>query len=184
MSLFLYKQFNFKDGILHPLFVDREQEVPVGVWLTAQVARRNAMGKVLSKLGPLAFRPGWHLCEVPYAPHIGIKEDGKIKYMHDNTVWCLVEVYDEVDYTIDAHARGVRNGKFIARDACLDTLPVNGYYWYNTNPTAFGNWAIAHRIRVIRILDDDEVEDICWKQFGIHSQPHRPGHKFTLQKGA
>lgn len=171
----MYKQFKIdKNGVLHPLFVNANEDIPVGEWLTAVEGERTASGKVKSKLGELAYRPGWHLSEAPYAPHIGIKEDGEIKYMKDDCVWAECEIYDAIDYTEEAHKRGIhRNGKFVARDACLDRLPVDGYYFYNTNPNAFGNWVIAHRIRVTKVLTDAEVESICWTRFGVHAQPHR-----------
>ena len=41
--------------------------------------QKTGRKKVKSKLGPLAYRPGWHSGDVPYASHIGVKDaDGKI----------------------------------------------------------------------------------------------------------
>ena len=171
-----YKQFRIDEsGNLHPLFVFAEETIQIGKWLTAKEGKRTPTGKVKSKLGPLAYRPGWHLSEAPYAPHIGLKEDGKIKYMHPNTVWAECEVCEVNDYTLEAHERGMRNGKFSTQRACLDHLPENGFYWFTTNPNAFGNWLITDRMKVNRVLSDDEVEEICWKQFGIHAQPRKVG---------
>ena len=172
--IIMYKQFRQdKSGKLHPLFVFPTDDVAIGEWLKAKEGMRNDKGGVKSKLGSLAYRPGWHLSEAPYAPHIGIKENGEIKYMHDDTVWAEVEVYDGINYTLDAKQAGVKNGKFNPRDAYLRKIPKDGYYWYNTNPNAYGNWMIADRIRVKRVLTDDEVEKICWTRFHIHGQPHR-----------
>lgn len=169
-----YKQFRIdKSGKLHPLFVFANEVIPVGEWLIAKEGPRTETGKVKSKLGPLAYRPGFHLSEAPYAPHIGVKENGKIQYQRPDTVWALCEVNDENDYTLEAHANGMRNGKFIAQRACLNRIPDNGFYYYNTNPTAYGNWLITDRIKVLKVLTDDEVEGICWKQFGIHAQPKK-----------
>ena len=169
-----YKQFRMdKSGNLHPLFVFANETVPVGKWLVAKPGILTDNGKVKSKLGPLAYRPGWHLSEVPYAPHIGVKENGVIRYMRPDTVWAMCEVNDVNDYTIEAHSYGMRNGKFDARKACLPRIPENGYYWFNTNPSAFGNWLITDKIKVLKVLTDDEVEQICWTQFGIHAQPRK-----------
>ena len=169
-----YKQFRIDNlGNLHPLFVFSNETIPVGKWIVAKEGPRTEAGKVQSKLGPLAYRPGWHLSEAPYAPHIGIKENGKVKYMKHDTVWALCEVDDTVDYTALAHANGIRNGKFSAQRACLNHLPTDGFYWYTTNPNAFGRWLIAERIRVLTVLSDKDVEEICWKQFGIHAQPRK-----------
>jgi len=170
-----YKQFRIdKSWNLHPLFVDTKRTIPLGVWLKAEEGPRNENGKVISKLGPLSYRPGWHLSEAPYAPHIGLKdESGKVRWMHPHTVWCECEVCDVNDYTLEAHENGMRNGKYSAQRACLDHLPENGFYWYTTNPTAFGNWLITDRMRVNRILSDEEVEDIMWTRYGMHAQPRK-----------
>lgn len=171
-----YKQFRLdKSGQLHPLFVFHNDIIPIGKWLVAKSADHDENGKIKSKLGPLAYRPGWHLSEAPYAPHIGLKENGKVKWMHPNTVWAECEVYDEQDYTWLAHLNGTNGNRFNPQKACLDHIPWGGYYWYTTNPNAFGNWLIAERIKVLRVLSDAEVEDICWKQFGIHAQPRKVG---------
>lgn len=176
-----YKQFRIdKSGNLHPLFVFANETIPVGEWITAKEGERTKQGKVKSKLGPLAYRPGWHLSEAPYAPHIGIKENGKIKYMKPDTVWAECEVLNEKNWTLDARKNGItpsKSGnelyKFNPQKACLDFLPINGFYWYTTNPNAFGRWLIAHKIKVLKVLTDAEVEDICMTQFGIHSQPRK-----------
>ena len=169
-----YKQFRIdKSGKLHPLFVYANETIPVGVWLTAKEGPRTENGKVKSKLGPLAFRPGFHLSEIPYAPHIGLKEDGKVKYMKPDTVWAVCMVNDTINYTKKARKNGVRNGKLDLRNACLSTIPDDGFYWYNTNPNAFGSWLITDKILVVKVLTDEEVEDICWNQFGIHAQPRK-----------
>ena len=168
-----YKQFRIdKSGNLHPLFVFANETIPVGEWIVAKEGPRTENGKVKSKLGPLAYRPGWHLSEAPFAPHIGVKENGKIKYMKPDTVWAECKVCGN-DYTELALQQGMRNGKLNSREACLPILPYNGFYWYTTNPNAFGRWLIAHTIKVMRVLTDAEVEEICWNQFGIHSQPRK-----------
>lgn len=169
-----FKQFRIdKSGNLHPLFVFANETIPIGEWLTAKEGERLNNGKVKSKLGSLAYRPGWHLSEAPYAPHIGIKENGKVKYMKPDTVWALCEVNDHINYTTEAHANGFRNGKFSAQRAYLDRIPENGFYWYTTNPNAFGRWLIAGSMRVLRVLTDDETEQIMWHLFGIHAQPRK-----------
>ena len=179
--MLMYKQFRIdKSGKLHPLFVFANEEIPVGEWLTAKEGEQTENGKVKSKLGPLAYRPGWHLSEAPYAPHIGVKEDGKIKYMRPDTVWALCEVADGKNWTIEARKNGITPCndknilyKFNAQKACLKHIPYGGYYWYTTNPNAFGRWMIAEKIKVIRVLTDAEVEDICWNQFKVHAQPRK-----------
>lgn len=169
-----YKQFRIdKHGNLYPLFVFANEEIEVGKWLFAKEGQRTETGKVKSKLGPLAYRPGWHLSEAPYAPHIGIKENGKVTYQRPDTVWAECDVFDEKDWTMKARANGMRGKRFDPRKACLDHIPYGGFYWFTTNPNAFGNWLIAEKIKVNKVLTDDEVEEICWKKFGIHAQPRK-----------
>ena len=169
-----FKQFRMdKSGNLHPLFVYADEIIPIGEWLMAKEGPRQENGKVKSKLGGLAYRPGWHLSEAPYAPHIGIKENGKVKYMKPDTVWALCEVSDAVDYTPEAVTNGWQNGKFSAQRAYLNRIPENGYYWYTTNPNAFGRWMIAGKIRVLKVLTDEETENYMWSRYGIHAQPRK-----------
>lgn len=69
-----YKLFRVdprQPGKLFPLFVNANDEVPIGKWLEATAGASAGKGKVKSKLGPLAYRPGWHAGDVPLATHIG-----------------------------------------------------------------------------------------------------------------
>lgn len=150
-----YKLLRMDRGKLYPLYVLSNKEVPVGVWLDAKEGDRLTNGKVKSKLGPLQFRPGWHLSDIPLAVHIGIKEDGMIKYMHDDEVWCECEYSDEIDYQSEVK----KNGK--GKKAMMDTIPVNGFYRYKTSPMMLGTWIIAGSMKVIRVLSDAEVGRIC-----------------------
>ena len=63
-----------KDGSLGPLFINRKQRVPVGVWLDAEDKPTKG----------LAHRPGWHCTLAPVAPHLSEKD----------RVWVVVEIED------------------------------------------------------------------------------------------
>jgi len=70
-----YKLFRQrKDGSLGPLFINQRQRIEPGVWLPAEAHRKKGF----------AFRPGWHCCLTPNAPHLS--ETGR--------VWCKVLVDD------------------------------------------------------------------------------------------
>lgn len=56
-----------------------------------------------------------------------------------------------------------KRGVIIPKNAQLDYVPVGGYYKYKTNPTMFDAWIISGEIRIIRIVPDAEVEEICSK---------------------
>ena len=160
-----YKLFRVKGGKLYPLYIHTDQEIPVGVHLEAQESEKTPRGKVRSKLGELAYRPGWHLTEIPFAGHIGKRQpDGSLHQAMD-TVWCEVEYDDAVDYNTAAHAAST-----IRRDQCLRHVPVNGYYWYKTNASAKVNWLISGGIKVIRRLTYEEVAEIC-RSHGVEPQP-------------
>ena len=162
-----YKLLRMRSGKLYPLFVLSDQEIPIGVWLDAKEGERLTNGKVKSKLGPVQFRPGWHLSDIPLAVHIGIKEDGVIKYMHSDNVWCECEYSDEIDYQSEVE----KNGK--GYKAMMDTIPVNGFYRFKTSPSMLGKWIIAGRMKINRVLSDKEVEEICL-QNGYNPLPRKP----------
>ena len=120
-------------------------------------------GKVKSKLGPLRYRPGFHINDVaPYVSHIGQKVNGKITYMRPDTVWAMVEYCIDHDYCEEAEANGISaSGKFNYIKADLDYIPKHGSYRYKTSPVMTGEWIIAGEMKVIKILSDQEVKEIC-----------------------
>ena len=61
-----------KDGTLGPLFIGRKIVIPVRKWVKAKAIRTPGF----------AFRPGWHACSTPSAPHL--TEKGR--------VWCQVSL--------------------------------------------------------------------------------------------
>lgn len=157
-----YKLFRkTKDGNLHPLYVKANEITRIGEWLPAECGQMTEDGHVKSKLGDLAYRPGWHLNEdAPYVSHIYSMHKGK-KYLKDNCVWCEVE-YGGTDYQDEANECGRnKKGKVIAKNAYLKRIPEGGYYRYKTSPNMTGAWIIAGSIKVIREMTDEEVIEIC-----------------------
>jgi|TARA_R110002124_G_scaffold4160_1_gene25583 hypothetical protein len=155
---------------LFPLFVDSKSPVDIGSWVDAKIGEQAGGGKVKSKLGPLAFRPGWHGGDYPVATHIGGKSDpslNKPDIRPDNQVWAEVEFPDDVDWQTEAMSRasvvksGPRKGEINLREAHItDQLPTGGFYRYKTNPNMQGNWLIGGSMKVNRVLNDSEVEAI------------------------
>lgn len=150
----------------------------MGVWIEAKSGEIMPDGKVNSRLGHLCFRPGWHLSELPYATHIGKKSDGAIKYMHDDEVWCECEYSAETSYQELADANGWHGTKFVERDAYIKDVPVDGYYMFKTSPVMYGKWIIAGKIKVNRVLTDDEVSRICAKH-GLVPMLHKDGFDYS-----
>ena len=147
-------------GKLFPLFVLADKPTPIGEWVSAECGERIG-DKVKSKLGLLAFRPAWHLSDIPLAVHIGVKgESGSIEYMNPEHVWCEVSYKDDVDYQPLADERGVINGKFSPKKAYLDYVPVNGCYKYKTSPNQLGEWIMAGEIFIHKVMTDEEVRNV------------------------
>lgn len=171
-----------KDGKLYPLYVNTETSTPIGKWIEAECGELKSNGKVKSKLGDLAFRPGFHLSNLPYAPHIGRKgESGNIEFMNEDHVWCECEYITDVDYQSLVNENGRnKKGIVIPKNAYMKEIPVCGFYRYKTNPNMYGDWIITGAIKLIRILSDDEVANILISH-GIKPMP-RFGDEIDLQK--
>lgn len=67
-----YKLFRKRqDGSYGSLFINASQRLVPGVAYKAEAHKRKGY----------AFRPGWHICRTPHAPHLSER----------NRVWCKVE---------------------------------------------------------------------------------------------
>lgn len=149
---------------LYPLYVLANKETPIGVWMNAESGPTTESGHVKSRLGELAYRPGWHINgETPYVMHIFSVHNG-VKYMRDDCVWCEVEYHDDVNYQDEADANGINKyGRLVKRDAYLKHVPENGFYRYKTTGNMYGEWIIAGEMKVNRIMTDEEVKILCNK---------------------
>ena len=151
-------------GKLFPLFVDANTPVEMGKWINAKEGEM-AQGKVKSKIGPLAYRPGWHAGDLPIATHIGEKSDPTLTapdLRPENHAWAEVEMPNDVDWQTEATKRGTNaQGKLVPVKAHItDQIPVGGHYRYKTNPNMTGNWLIGGSMKVNRVLNDKEVSKI------------------------
>lgn len=170
-----YKLFRTDaEGNLYPLFVDANTPIPKNEWLQAKAGELSKEGKVKSKIGKLAYRPGWHAGDTPNASHIGGKavkgKTGKKDppdYRKPNQVWAVVEMGDDVDWQSVANSRapivksGVNKGKPMARQAHItDQIPMRGHYRYKTNPNMQGEWLIGGEVKVLGTIDSQQVQDI------------------------
>jgi hypothetical protein len=162
-----YKLFRVHEkhpGKLFPLFVDSNTPVEMGKWIDAKEGEM-ANGKVKSKIGPLAYRPGWHAGDLPVATHIGEKSDSSLTapdVRPANHAWAEVEMPNDVDWQTEANSRGVnKQGRLIASRAHItDQLPKGGHYRYKTNSNMTGNWLIGGAMKVNKMLTDKEVKAI------------------------
>ena len=173
-----YKLFKIKGGDtskLYPLFVNANKPVEVGEWIPAEIGPVTKEGKVKSKLGSLAFRPGWHSGELPVATHIG--EGGKPpKYRRADEVWAEIEVPADVDWQAEANSRArvKRDGAIDVKTAHItDGIPEGGFYKYKTNPNMYESWVISGAIKVNKVLADAEVSSIN-QSAGTSDLPRNP----------
>ena len=67
-----------KNGTLGSLFINRRQMIPLNEWLQAEPHKTKGF----------AFRPGWHVTERPFAPHLSMK----------NRCWYEVAVEDTTEF--------------------------------------------------------------------------------------
>ena len=185
-----YKVFKVRNGQLYPTKVKNPsgQGTPVGVWLnadTGELARdaagnikTNTLGRISVKAdgGTLAWRPGWHLGELPEANQMNKSNpnvEGKpseVGLMHEDYVFCECEFAADVNYQIEAFQMGFnKNGNYQHKLAGLPYLPKNGYYRYRTNPDPNTSpWFISGAIKITRILDDAERKAIIDKYNAEH----------------
>ena len=157
-----YKLFRIdRYGYLHSLYVKATDIVRLGVWLPAECGELLPSGKVKAKLGNgLAFRPGWHLLDLPNSPWIGEKQPDGTLARRKNEVWAEVEYVADINYQEEARENGWEAGRWAYVRACLKHIPVNGYYRYRTNSNGEVS-IITGAIRVIRILSNEEVVRVC-----------------------
>ena len=185
-----YKVFKVRNGQLYPTKVKNPsgQGTPLGVWLnadTGELARdadgnikTNTLGRISVKAdgGTLAWRPGWHLGELPEANQMNKSNpnvEGKpseVGLMHEDYVFCECEFAADVNYQIEAFQMGFnKNGNYQHKLAGLPYLPKNGYYRYRTNPDPNTSpWFISGAIKITRILDDAERKAIIDKYNAEH----------------
>lgn len=136
-----YKLFEMRnDGKLFPLFIGKKKETPVNEWVPAEI--------IMDHKG-FAHRPGWHLgATMPSAPWL-MGADGTYKSQRGKRfkrVWCEVEYATDIDYT-DVVMQ-------LPKKCFTDRLPDGGFY--NFRESGDRLWVIADRIKITRILSEEE----------------------------
>lgn len=135
-----YKLFEMRDdGKLFPLFIGKIKETPVNEWVPAEIIPTKGF----------AERPGWHLGAIlPSAPWL-MSADGTYKSQRGKRfkrVWCEVEYVANVDYTEIVQA--------LPKKCFTDKLPDGGFYNFKESGNRL--WIIADRIRITKILTEEE----------------------------
>lgn len=200
-----YKVFRIKNGKLYPPMVANSggKDTPIGVWVDAEegeFAGNSKTGrpqvKRANNAGVLAYRPGWHLGDIPRAKQFDRlnKETGEYEFPKD-FIWAECEYAMDIDYQQEADEQGYmrtkvgddgnittyKSDKYQHSLAGLKKLPDKGYYKYRTNPNPDTvPWVITGQMKVNRLLDDFEVNEILKKN---NIAPiHRQGGDKTLKE--
>ncbi|MCD8063345.1 hypothetical protein, partial [Akkermansia sp.] len=161
------------------------KETPVGVWLDADEGVRAGVSKTgrprvkaggkgtQGGSGTLAYRPGWHLGEIPYALQFNRRnpQTGERDLFPSDFVWAEVEYAADHNYQEEAMSHGINpSGKFQHSLAGLPRIPKDGFYRYRTNPNPQTDpWIITGAMKVRRVLSKTEVDDIV-RQAGREPQ--------------
>lgn len=151
-----YKVFRVKDGKLYPPMVANKggSDTPVGVWLDAEegeFAGLSVTGKEQVKStqgGTLAYRPGWHLGDLPRAQQFDrgatrdpmyddegnpvmnksgskqrtVKSGGKFP---EDFIWALCDYVMDIDYQGEAHQAGLSQ-KDVRFEKLNDEIDADG----------------------------------------------------------
>lgn len=152
-----YKLFRLKNGNLYPLYVNAKESTPINEWV------KSKPGKLVDEThvkasgcgGKLRLRSGYHSTDVPYTDWIGEKQDDGSLAQRKDCVWCECEV------------RGTQ--VMTKTKQGYDIVSENSWYYFKTNSKQERPWVISDWLRVIRILSNEEVADIC-RANGIEPQ--------------
>ena len=136
-----YKLFEMRDdGKLFPLFIGKKEETPINEWVMAEIIERHP---------GFAHRPGWHIgATMPSAPWL-MSANGTYKSQRGKRfkrVWCEVEYVADIDYTEEVLK--------LPKKCFTDRLPDGGFYNFRESGNRL--WIIADRIRVTRVLGEEE----------------------------
>ena len=139
-----YKLFEMDiNGNLYPLFIDNTTIYPIDKWIYAE----NHPTKGFAR------RPGIHTGEICSAPWL-MAADGTYKSQRGKSfkrVWCEVECNTTTDYTNVVVK--------LPKKCFVDHIPENGFYKFRE--TGCNRiWIITDRIKIIRILTEEERQQI------------------------
>lgn len=140
-----WKLFEMRnDGKLFPLFIGKKTETPMNEWVMAEIIMEH---------DGFAHRPGWHIgALIPSAVWL-MGADGTYKSQRGKRfrrVWCEVEYVADVDYTDVVEQ--------LPKKCFVDRLPDNGFYNFRESGNRL--WIIADRIRVTRVISEEERQQI------------------------
>ena len=159
-------EMNMDTGKLYPLFIGKKEETPMNEWVMAEIIDHHP---------GFAHRPGWHCgTGLPSAPWL-MGADGTYKSQRGKKfkrVWCEVEYVADVDYTDAVQA--------LPQKCFKDRLPDNGFYNFKESGNRL--WVITDRIKVTRVLTEDERLEILMSQNYDEQEAFEPYRKAMAKR--
>lgn len=146
-TMVVYKLFE-KDteNNLYPLFIDKNNAYPMGEWIKAENIKYHP---------GFASRPGLHCGQLPAAPHLmSYGKNGEGYYKGRRKGWTRVWVECECNCTIDYNDEVSK----LSKKCFTDRLPENGWYYFKEYGKT--TWIITDSIKINRILNEDERQEI------------------------
>ena len=161
-----YKLFEMRDdGKLFPLFIGKKEETPINEWVIAEIIEHHP---------GFAHRPGWHIgATMPSAPWL-MSANGTYKSQRGKRfkrVWCEVEYVADIDYTEEVLK--------LPKKCFTDRLPDGGFYNFRESGNRL--WIIADRIRVTRVLGEEERLNIL-KELNYNEKEAFEPYRKTMAK--
>ena len=140
-----YKLFEQRDdGKIFPLFIGKTKETVMNEWIPAEIIEDHR---------GFSHRPGWHIgAMMPSAPWL-MSADGTYKSQRGKRfkrVWCEVEYAADIDYTSEVEK--------LPKKCFTERLPDGGFYKFRESGNRL--WIIADRIKVNRIIGEEERREI------------------------
>lgn len=140
-----YKLFEMRDdGKLFPLFIGKTQETLMNEWVMAEIIEEHK---------GFAHRPGWHIgAMLPSAVWL-MGADGTYRSQRGKRfrrVWCEVQYVADIDYTNEVEQ--------LPKKCFVDRLPDGGFYNFRESGNRL--WVIADRIKITRIISEEERQQI------------------------
>lgn len=149
-------------GKLFPLFIGKNTETPVGVWLHAEYLPTKGF----------AARGGWHIGDIPDAPWLKAADGTyKPRWKHGKRVWCVVEYNDHHNYNEYVQT--------LPKKAITDGVPEDGFYFFRE--VGKGTWVITSDIKVLRVLTEEERREIL-KEAGHDEEAAFEPYRKTFEK--
>lgn len=153
-------------GNLYPLFLDKNTSYPIGEWISAGIHYSKTF----------APRPGLHCGIIPTAPWLmSYGPDGNGYYKGRRKGWTRVWAEVEYNCTVDYNDEVSK----LKKKCFTDKVPEGGWYFFKEYGKA--TWIITDKIRILRVVSEQERQEILMVA-GYDEQQEWIPYKKALEK--